>query len=87
MQEVGRGLCSLFVVALGMAASAAEERGADTSWSWDLSPTLVRALEVVQLGKVIVGYIIPTTAKNFFPMSSLNLPCSTQTWYYPEVEY
>lgn len=64
----GRGLCSLFFVALGMAASAGEERGAETAWSWGLSPTLVRALGIVQLGKVIVaGYIICITAKNFSP--------------------
>lgn len=65
---MGRGVCSLFVVALGMAAPAGEERGAETAWSWGLSPTLVRAPEVVQLGEVIVaGYIIPITAKNFSP--------------------
>lgn len=87
---MGRGLCSLFVVALGMAASAGEEGGAETAWSWDLSPTLDRALEVMQL----VAYIqndcwiyYPYHCKEFPPMSSLSLPCSTQTWCCPEVEY
>lgn len=54
MQEVGKGVCSLFVT-LGMAALAGERRGAETAWSWGLSPTLGRALEVMQPGKVIVA--------------------------------
>lgn len=38
-----------------------------------------------ELGEA-AGCIIPI-CKEFFPMSSLDLPCSTQTWYCSEVEY
>lgn len=66
--DAGGGERGLQPVCRGAAASAGEERGAEAARSWDVSPTLLRALEVVELGKEIVaGYIIPITAKNFSP--------------------